>query len=105
MANPDLEVMSSRRVRHSAGPGLESATLPTGCRFTALLQTTHLLGTYLFCTSQKMFLYKHYLSKKILCTNHITTYCIYMTIRHWKIFRENDSIIVQIKFSGAFKIC
>lgn len=44
--------------------GLGSATVPTGCIFTVLLQTSHLLGIYLFSTSQKMFLYKHYLIKK-----------------------------------------
>ena len=64
VANPDLEVMSSRRVRHFAGPGLESATVLTSCRFTVLLQITHLLGIYLFRTSQKMFSYQHYLRKK-----------------------------------------
>jgi len=62
--NPDLEVMSSRRVHHSVGPELKSATAPTGYRFTVLLQTTHLLGIYLFCASQKMFSYKHYLRMK-----------------------------------------
>jgi len=92
VANPDLEVMSSRRVHHSARPGLESATVPTGCRFTVLLQTTHL-----FCTSQKILHTNIILEIKILCTNHITTYHIYKIIGHWKIFRENGSIISSDK--------
>lgn len=76
VANSDLEVMSSSRVQHSARPGLESATVPTGCRFTVLLQSTHLLGIYLFCASQKMFSYKHYLRKKntVYQSHHYISY-------------------------------
>ena len=97
VVNPDLEVMSSRRIHHSAGPGLESATVPTGCRFTVLLQTTHLLGIYLFCTSQKMFPYKHDLRKKN--TVHQSYHCIsylydYKTMKN---FQENSSIISSDK--------